>query len=101
MTTSLEATTRVHARQDRMPSSIPGLDDILLGGFVQNGLYIVQGRPGSGKTILANQICYAHVAGGGRALYVTLLSEQHERMLAHLSNLSFFDPGCVAHDAGA
>jgi circadian clock protein KaiC len=97
MTTSLEATTRVHARQDRMPSSIPGLDDILLGGFVQNGLYIVQGRPGSGKTILANQICYAHVAGGGRALYVTLLSEQHERMLAHLSNLSFFDPGCVAH----
>ncbi len=82
----------------RMPSGIAGLDQVLLGGFVRNGIYIVQGPPGSGKTILANQICYTQVAAGGRALYVTLLSEQHERMLSNLRQMRFFDPGCIARE---
>ena len=53
---------------DRLPSGVTGLDRVLLGGFVRNGLYIIQGSPGAGKTTLSNQICYAHAAGGGRAL---------------------------------
>ena len=55
------------------------------------GLYIVQGAPGAGKTILANQICFHHVARGGRAMFVTLLAENHARMIANLRQLSFFD----------
>ena len=82
----------------RLKSGIPGLDEILLGGFVLNGLYIVRGSPGAGKTILGNQICYAAIAGGGRAIYVTLLSEQHERMLGNLGQLSFFDASRIAKD---
>jgi circadian clock protein KaiC len=74
----------------RISSSIPGLDTILGGGFLRNGVYIVQGQPGCGKTILANQMCYGHVARGGTAVYVTLLTESHARMLQHLSILSFF-----------
>ena len=76
---------------DRIASGIPGLDRILGGGFFQSGVYIIHGLPGSGKTILANQMCFAHVAGGGNAVYVTLLAESHSRMLQHLSGLSFFD----------
>jgi circadian clock protein KaiC len=82
----------------RMPSGIPGLDTVLRGGFIKNGIYIIQGRPGAGKTILGNQICFAHAASGGRALYVTLLSEQHHRMIANIEGLSFFDRSKIAHE---
>ena len=83
---------------DRLPSGVAGLDTLLLGGFIRNGLYILYGAPGAGKTILSNQICYAHAATGGRALYVTLLSEQHERLLANLRGLSFFDEARVGRE---
>lgn len=75
----------------RLRSSIPFIDTILKGGFVVGGLYIIQGAPGAGKTILTNQICFNHIANGGKALYVTLLAENHARMLANLRELSFFD----------
>jgi circadian clock protein KaiC len=76
---------------ERLHSAVPGFDQILGGGLFRTGVYIVQGLPGCGKTILANQICYGHVAAGGAAVYVTLLSESHSRMIQHLSTLSFFD----------
>ena len=79
----------------RMPSGIPGLDRVLGGGFFQSGAYIIQGLPGCGKTIFANQLCFGHVAQGGRALYVTLLAESHARMLQHLRTLSFFDESAI------
>jgi circadian clock protein KaiC len=80
---------------ERIASHIPGLDVVLQGGFVRSGVYIVQGTPGSGKTIFANQICFGHVAAGGRAIYVTLLAESHARMLQHLRIMSFFDESAV------
>src|SRR5215204_531668 len=76
----------------RQTTGIAGLDRILDGGFFQGGLYIIAGPPGAGKTILGNQLCFHHVASGGRAVFVTVLTESHSRMLAHLSSLSFFDP---------
>lgn len=75
----------------RVPTGAPGLDAILGGGYFEGGLYIVTGRPGAGKTTLANQMSFATVAAGGRALYVTLLAETHGRMLAHLAQMRFFD----------
>ena len=76
---------------ERLCSAVPGFDQILGGGLFRTGVYIIQGLPGCGKTILANQICYGHVAEGGSAVYVTLLAESHSRMIQHLSTLSFFD----------
>ncbi len=55
------------------------------------------GPPGSGKTILANQICFSHVAAGGHGVYITLLAESHDRMFDHLSGLSFFDRRRIGH----
>ena len=69
---------------DRLLSGVGGLDTILGGGFLKGGLYIIQGTPGTGKTTLANQICFNHVATSGRALYVTLLAEYHARMMQHM-----------------
>ncbi|WP_257450123.1 ATPase domain-containing protein [Archangium lipolyticum] len=77
--------------QDRVPTGIPGLDLVLHGGFLRRGVYMFQGRPGAGKTILANQMCFHHAAQGGRVLYTTLLAETHERLLFNLEPLSFYD----------
>jgi circadian clock protein KaiC len=80
---------------ERFPTGISGLDSITRGGLLACGVYIVQGTPGSGKTILANEICYRHVGGGGRAIYITLLAEAHSRMLQHLRSMSFFDESVI------
>ena len=77
---------------ERLPSGVPGLDIVLRGGFLRGGIYLITGDPGTGKTILVNQIAFHHVAAGGRVVYVTLLAELHTRMLTHLQTLSFFDP---------
>ncbi|WP_145141023.1 ATPase domain-containing protein [Pseudomonas duriflava] len=82
----------------RLKSGIDGLDVLLQGGFVAGASYVIQGRPGSGKTILANQVAFNYVREGGRALFATLLSESHERMFQFLSTLSFFDHSMVGGD---
>jgi circadian clock protein KaiC len=79
----------------RVPTGIPGLDTILGGGFFKAGIYIVQGEPGTGKTILGNQFCFNHVAAGHHAIYVTLLAETHDRMMQHMQTMSFFDLTCI------
>jgi circadian clock protein KaiC len=80
---------------ERRPTGIPGLDHILEGGLIVSGVYIVQGPPGAGKTILANQACFNHAARGGHAVYVTLLAESHSRMFAHLRRMAFFDESAI------
>jgi circadian clock protein KaiC len=79
----------------RCPTGIPGLDRILEGGLLASGVYIVQGPPGAGKTILANQVCFYHAAAGRHAVYVTLLAESHSRMFAHLRRMAFFEESAI------
>jgi len=78
-----------------MPTGVPGLDAITGGGFLRSGVYILQGTPGAGKTILANQVAYNTARRGGNVVYVTMLAESHSRLLQHLGEFSFFDPGCL------
>jgi circadian clock protein KaiC len=79
----------------RLESGIKGFDALLKGGLVAGASYIVQGRPGSGKTILANQLGFNHVRRNGRVLFATLLAEPHDRLFHFLSTLSFFDRSAV------
>ena len=81
---------------ERLPSGIPGLDVLLSGGFFRAGLYVIQGAPGTGKTIFGNQLCFHHAASGESALYVTLLTESHHRMLSHLHGLDFVDTAQIS-----
>ncbi len=82
-------------RLRRVPTGVPGLDEVLRGGLFAGGAYIVRGGPGAGKTILANQVCFHHARAGGKALFVTLLAESHARMIQHLERLAFYDPALV------
>ncbi len=86
-----ETSTCVATAPDHVPTGVPGLDAVLKGGLLPRAVYIVQGGPGEGKTILANQICYGWAARGERSLYVTLLAETHHRLLRHLQNMGFMD----------
>src|SRR5215472_1440730 len=79
----------------RVPTHVPGLDAILCGGFLSGGVYLIQGSAGAGKTVLASQIVYSHAAQGSRALFVTVLGENHGRMMAHLRSMRFFDQSLV------
>jgi len=79
----------------RLATGIEGLDALLKGGLVAGASYIIQGPPGAGKTILANQLACGHVRTGGRVLVATLLSESHERLFQYLATLDFFDPTLV------
>ncbi|MDP9471168.1 MAG: DUF2075 domain-containing protein, partial [Chloroflexota bacterium] len=79
----------------RFPTRILGLDTVLGGGLVAGDTYLVTGAPGTGKTTLGNHLAFAHVAAGGRAIVATLLTETHDRMLAHLRGFRFADPALV------
>jgi circadian clock protein KaiC len=74
----------------RVSTGSAGLDTILHGGWMHGGTYMATGAPGTGKTIFGNQFCFAHVAAGGRAVYVTMLAESHGRMMVHLRTMDFF-----------
>jgi circadian clock protein KaiC len=75
---------------NRIPTEIPGLDEVLCGGFFRSGVYLVMAPPGSGKTIFANQMAFNRAAHGERILYVTLLAESHAHMFSHLRKQKFF-----------
>jgi circadian clock protein KaiC len=76
----------------RLGSGTPYLDQVLGGGWLRGGLYLIAGPPGSGKTTLANQIGFRAAERGEPCLYVTLLAETHDRMLLHLRSFEFFRP---------
>jgi circadian clock protein KaiC len=59
-------------------SGIPGLDQVLTGGFAKRRLFLVEGVPGSGKTTLALQFLIAGAAQGESVLYVTLSETEDE-----------------------
>ncbi len=75
----------------RLSTGAAGLDLVLGGGLPAGSLVIVAGPPGSGKTILAQQICFANATSERRALYYTTWSEPHDKMIRHLEPFAFFD----------
>ena len=75
----------------RMSTGIDALDAILGGGFPSGSCVVIGGAPGSGKTILAQQICFANASPERRAIYYTTLSEPHSKLVEHLEAFSFFD----------
>ncbi len=55
----------------RITSGIAGLDDVLGGGLPRDGLYLLQGNPGVGKTTFGLQFLLDGAARGEVGLYVS------------------------------
>lgn len=64
-----------------VPTGIPGLDQILHGGYAANRAHLIEGRPGSGKTTLGLQFLLDGLKHGETGLYITL-SESKRELLA-------------------
>ena len=76
---------------DRLTTGIANLDRVLDGGIPAGSLMLIAGPPGTGKTILAQQIAFANATEERPARYYTTLSESHSKLLQHLEPFSFFD----------
>src|SRR6187455_1443191 len=75
----------------KMPTGVPGLDDIMGGGIPEFSFNIIAGTPGCGKTTLAHQIVFANATAKKPALYFTVLGEPAMKMLRYQQQYSFFD----------
>jgi circadian clock protein KaiC len=53
-------------------SGVPGLDDVLSGGFTRGALFLIEGSPGTGKTTMALRFLMEGAQAGERNLYITL-----------------------------
>jgi circadian clock protein KaiC len=76
----------------RLATGVPGLDVVLGGGLEPGAVMVLAGAPGTGKTILAQQICFATATTDQRAVYYTTLSEPHSKLVRHLESFDFFAP---------
>jgi circadian clock protein KaiC len=71
-----------HAFQ-RVPLGIAGLDEILLGGLPENGVYLIKGGTGTGKTTLGLQFLLEGARRGETCLFVSL--SQSNRMIERIA----------------
>jgi circadian clock protein KaiC len=76
----------------RLPTGVPGLDEILGGGLPEFSFNLIAGAPGSGKTTLVQQIMFRLATADRPALYFTVLGEPPLKMLRYQQQFEFFDP---------
>jgi circadian clock protein KaiC len=75
----------------KLPTGVPGLDEILGGGLPEYSFNIIAGSPGTGKTTLAQQLMFANASAERPALYFTVLGEPAIKMLRYQQQFGFFD----------
>ena len=81
----------IKAKINRLPTGVPGLDEVLCGGLPEFSFNLIAGPPGCGKTTLAHQIMFARATPEQPALYFTTLGEPPLKMLRYQQQFDFFD----------
>ncbi|MGI4757669.1 MAG: ATPase domain-containing protein [Janthinobacterium lividum] len=81
----------------KLPTGVPGLDEILGGGVPEFSFNIIAGAPGCGKTTMAHQFLFANATAERPALYFTVLGEPAIKMLRYQQQYDFFDPEKVGN----
>jgi len=79
----------------RLRSGHQPLDEVLGGGLPANGISIIMGLPGTGKTIIAQQYTFRNARPDRRAVYFSTLSEPLEKIVRFGQTLGFFDASAV------
>src|SRR5256886_2429526 len=80
---------------ERLSSGHSRLDAVLGGGLPPNGINMLIGLPGTGKTILAQQYVFTNATPGRPALYLATVSEPFDKILRYGQKLGFFDRNAV------
>ncbi|MDZ4821179.1 MAG: ATPase domain-containing protein [Planctomycetota bacterium] len=76
---------------NKLPTGVPGLDEILGGGLPEFSFNIIAGAPGCGKTTMAHQFIFENATPERPALYFTVLGEPALKMLRYQQQYTFFD----------
>jgi circadian clock protein KaiC len=80
---------------NRLPTGVPGLDEVLGGGLPEFSFNLIAGQPGSGKTTLAHQIMFALATPERPAIYFTVLGEPPLKMLRYQQQFDYFDSEAI------
>ncbi|MGQ9622420.1 MAG: ATPase domain-containing protein [Candidatus Caldatribacteriaceae bacterium] len=70
----------------RIPSRIPGFDEILHGGFIPRRMYLLSGEPGVGKTTIGLCFLREGIRQGEKALCISL-SEPVVNLIENASSI--------------
>jgi circadian clock protein KaiC len=81
--------------EERYPTGIELIDELLGGGFEAGSLVVVAGHPGSGKTTFASQIAYANCTAGKSVIYISF-QEDKGKFTRHMERLGFDFSECEA-----
>ena len=80
---------------ERLRSGHQPLDEVLGGGLPGNGISIIMGLPGTGKTIIAEQYTFHNAHPDRPAVYFSTLSEPLEKIIRFGQTLDFFDAAAI------
>jgi circadian clock protein KaiC len=76
---------------ERILSGHDRLDALLGGGLPANGINLIIGHPGTGKTILAEQYLFHNARADRPGVYLSTMSEPFDKILRYGQALTFFD----------
>ena len=80
---------------DRIDSGIPGLDEMIEGGFILPSAVLIAGAPGTGKTTMAVQSLFYGAKKGETGMFITAISEPNWVVQKFLSSFQFFDQNLI------
>lgn len=93
--------------QMKCHTGVKGLDEVLGGGLPRNQLYLLQGKPGTGKTTLALQYLMEGAHHGEKSLYITFSETQLELQTVarshgwELGEVSILELSAISASVGA
>lgn len=70
---------------ERVKTGIPGMDELLGGGFLPGSLVLVVGVPGAGKTVFCSQFLYNGAVQYGEAGVFVNFEEPAQKLYEHLA----------------
>ncbi len=82
-------------RSNALRSGHEPLDAVLGGGLPANGISMIMGLPGTGKTIMAQQYAFHNGRPDRPAVYFSTVSEPLEKIVRFGQTLDFFDVTAV------
>ncbi len=83
---------------ERVPSGIPGLDEMICGGFVKDSTALVQGGTGSGKTLMCLQYLYYGVTKYNEPGIYLSFAESEDIIYQHGRTFSWDFKGLAAQN---
>lgn len=80
---------------ERLTTGIPGMDEVIEGGFPTPSIVLILGEPGTGKTTFAMQILFHGAMNGETVIYMTGIAEPIFMIKKFMSNFEFYDESLV------